>query len=228
MSRKEAKKAKRNSTLVFASMSIFLMVAPALASSYFGIGVFTVLSQSMKPYMAAGDGIVTNVVLARDVHIGDVVLVQNPKSFEQVSHRVVEVKTTDNTQYTITTKGDANPAADTPALTFNADASLRRVVSVVPKVGYALNSLSSTVGRVGGIVALIAYLVYLMRKMRKSNVEMEETSNISTQESDIATHVEHLVKEHLKSLDKTIAPSEPLLSGGPVPVTSNSGERPYL
>ncbi len=228
MPRKEAKKAKRNSTVVFASISIFLMVAPALASSYFGIGVFTVLSQSMKPYMAAGDGIVTNVVQARNVNTGDVVLVQNPKSFEQVSHRVVEVKTTDNTQYTITTKGDANPAVDTPSLTFNADASLRRVVTVVPKVGFVLNSLSSTVGRVGGVVALIAYLVYLMRKVRKQAQKEEEVLITSTDEVDIASRIELLVKEHLKSLDKTIAPSEPLLSGGPVPVASHSGDRPYL
>jgi len=228
MSGNSVKKANFNTTVVLVSISIFLMVAPALASSYFGFGVFTVLSQSMKPYMSAGDAIVTGVVLARDVKTGDVVLVRNPKSFEQVSHRVVQVNTTDNTQYTIITKGDANPAVDTPALTFNAEAPLRRVVTVVPKVGYVLNSLSSTAGRVGGVGALIGYVAFLVLKVRrKSKAEQSNQVNFAD-DSDIATRVELLVNAHLKSLEGVGTTAGSFGSGGPIQTGAAIGERTFL
>ena len=190
--------------MAFASITIFLMVAPALASAYFGFGIFTVMSQSMKPYMSAGDEILTDVVSAHDVQIGDVILFVDPDNLEQIAHRVIKSETIDNKHYTITTKGDSNPSLDTPSITFHTNAPVRRVIGVVPKVGYFLDAVSSTATKTVGSIGLIAYLVFLIRKSRKDT----EPAGISgaLAEHEIAKRVEQLVKEHLKSMPATYTP----------------------
>ena len=195
------------STIAFASISIFLMVAPALATAYFGLGIFTVMSESMKPYMAAGDEIVTDVVSAHEVQVGDVILFVNPDNLEQIAHRVVKTTTPDNQVYTISTQGDANPAVDTPALTYNTNAPIRRVITVVPKIGFVLDVISSTATKTAGSVALIGYLVYLIRKTRR-NVEAAKPSVAGTlSDAEIAARVESLVREHLSSTSSTFVPA---------------------
>ena len=204
MPRKSATNKTFRSTIAFASITIFLMVAPALASAYFGFGIFTVMSQSMKPYMSAGDEILTDVVSAHDVRVGDVILFINPDNLEQIAHRVIKSETIDNKSYTITTKGDSNPSLDTPSLTFNTNAPVRRVIGVVPKVGYFLDAVSSTATKTVGSIGLIAYLVFLIRKSRRDS----EPAGISGAlvEHEIAKRVEQLVKEHLKSMPVTHTP----------------------
>lgn len=197
MPRKTVSKKTFRSTIGFASITIFLMVAPALASSYFGFGIFTVMSQSMKPYMSAGDEILTDVVTAHDVKIGDVILFVNPDNLEQVAHRVTNSATIDKQSYTITTKGDSNPAVDTPSLTFNTNAPIRRVIGVVPGVGYFLDAVSSTATKTGGSIALIGYLIYLIRKSRRDDEPVLASGALA--EDEIAKRVEQLVKEHLKT-----------------------------
>ncbi len=205
MPRKSVSKKTFRSTMGFASITIFLMVAPALASSYFGLGIFTVMSQSMKPYMSAGDEILTDVVTAHDVKIGDVILYVNPDTLEQVAHRVTKSETLDNQSYTITTKGDSNPAVDTPSLTFNTNAPLRRVIGVIPGAGYILNKVSSTATKTGGTIALIGYLVYIIRKTRRDEEPVSASGALA--EDEIAKRVEQLVKEHLKSMPATNSPA---------------------
>jgi len=206
MPRKSATNTKTfRSTIGFASITIFLMVAPALASAYFGFGIFTVMSQSMKPYMSAGDEILTDVVSAHDVQTGDVILFINPDNLEQIAHRVIKSTTIDNQSYTITTKGDSNPAVDTPTLTYNANAPIRRVIAVVPVVGYFLDAVSSTATKTVGSVGLIAYLAFLIRKSRKD--AEPELAPLALAEDEIAKRVEQLVKEHLKSMPATNTPT---------------------
>jgi signal peptidase I len=201
MPRKSATNKTFRSTIAFASITIFLMVAPALASAYFGFGIFTVMSQSMKPYMSAGDEILTDVVSARDVKTGDVILFINPNNLEQIAHRVIKSATIDNKSYTITTKGDSNPAVDTPTLTYNANAPIRRVIAVIPVVGYFLDAVSSTATKTVGSIGLIGYLVFLIRKSRQD--AEPELAPGTLAEEEITKRVEQLVKEHLKSVSVT-------------------------
>jgi signal peptidase I len=204
MPRKSATNKTFRSTIAFASITIFLMVAPALASAYFGFGIFTVMSQSMKPYMSAGDEILTDVVSAHDVQIGDVILFVNPDNLEQIAHRVIKSETIDNKHYTITTKGDSNPALDTPSITFHTNAPIRRVIGVVPGVGYFLDAISSTATKTVGSIGLIGYLVFLIRKSRKDAEPVLVPSDQT--EKEITKRVEQLVKEHLTSMPATYTP----------------------
>jgi len=204
MPRKSATNKTFRSTIVFASITIFLMVVPALASAYFGFGIFTVMSQSMKPYMSAGDEILTDVVSAHDVKTGDVILFINPDNLEQNAHRVIKSTTNDSQHYIFTTKGDSNPAVDTPTLTYHTNAPIRRVIAVVPAVGYFLDAVSSTATKTVGSIGLIGYLVFLIRKSRKD--AEPELAPLALAEEEITKRVEQLVKEHLKSMPATYTP----------------------
>ena len=195
------------STIAFASISIFLMVAPALATAYFGLGFFTVASDSMKPYMASGDEIVTDVIVANEVQVGDVILFVNPENLEQTAHRVVQTNTTDNQIYTITTQGDANPTVDSPALNFNTNTPIRRGITVVPKIGFVLDAVSSTATKTGGSVALIAYLIYVILKTRRKVEAAKPTVTGTLTDAEIALRVENLVREHLSSTSSTYVPA---------------------
>ena len=200
MARRSVNKKTVRTTIAFASITIFLMVAPALASAYFGAGLYTVMSQSMKPHMSAGDAIITDVVSAHDVRVGDIVLTTNPDNMKQVAHRVVQNSTIDNIHYTITTKGDSNPQVDMPALTFHSNAPLRKVIAVVPKVGYALDLISSTITKTAGSLALIAYLIYLVRKTRRTVELNAQELNSLTSDEEINVKVQQLVQEHLTKI----------------------------
>jgi len=209
MPRKSATNKTFRSTIAFASITIFLMVVPALASAYFGFGIFTVMSQSMKPYMSAGDEILTDVVSAHDVKTGDVILFINPDNLEQIAHRVIKSTTNDSQHYIITTKGDSNPAVDTPTLTYHTNAPIRRVIAVVPAVGYFLDAVSSTATKTVGSIGLIGYLVFLIRKSRRDAEPVHVPGALA--EDEITKRVEQLVKEHLKSMPATYTPPAPNL-----------------
>ncbi len=234
MARRSVNKKTVRVTIAFTTLTIFLMVAPALASAYFGFNIYTVMSGSMRPYMHPGDEILTDVVSAHDVHVGEVILAVNPDNFEQVAHRIVNISTTDNVHYTITTKGDENPIADTPALTFHTNAPIRKVVGVIPKVGYVLDAISSTATKTAGSIFLIGYLVYLIRKTR------ETVKPALATDEEIAKKVEALVQNHLQSLaasgfpqsKNVAAPQTPEITSsvhyGVSPVITTSHKDVYL
>lgn len=205
------------STIAFASISIMTMLVPALVAVYLGLGIFTVTSDSMKPYMAAGDGIVTGTVLARDVQVGDVILFVNPDSLEQTSHRVVE-RMNDNRNFILTTKGDANPAVDSPALSFNADAQIQKVIIAVPKIGFVLDGMSSTSTKTIGFVVVIAYLFYAIRKARRKVEAAKPAGGVTLTDAEIAERVEDLVRERLSLIAPTYIPAT---TSSPTPNQNN-------
>jgi signal peptidase I len=205
-SKTENGSATLRSTVAFAAISMISMLVPALVAVYFGLGIFTVTSDSMKPYMAAGDGIITGTVLVRDIQVGDVILFVNPDNLEQTSHRVVQTMR-DNRNFVITTKGDANPAVDSPAISVNADSRIQKVIIAVPKIGFVLDGISSTATKTGGAVVVIAYLVYAIRKARRKVEAAKPTAVAALTDAEIAERVENLVREHLSSIAGAYVPT---------------------
>lgn len=96
----------------------------------------TVLSGSMQPTINPGDVIVVVPTGSDNVRPGDIVTFQLPDGNGTVTHRVTSVERRDG-KLNVNTKGDANEAADTQAVTFVDDTAWRTKL-VIPKVGYAL------------------------------------------------------------------------------------------
>ena len=153
---------------LFVISFILVLISPALLTTYFGLSVHTIMSGSMKPTMKPGDEIIADVVPANQIHVGDVVLYLNPQSWAMTAHRVIK-KTQDGQGVKLTMKGDANPIAD-PEVGFAAVQPVRKVIYTVPRVGYLLNSLSSTLVKGFGVMIFILIGLTLYFKTRRQEL----------------------------------------------------------
>lgn len=79
-----------------------------------GYSPMVVLSDSMFPYIEAGDLIICKQADPENVKVGDVISFFDPASNENsvVTHRVVEIQTQDDGSLAWVTRGDANNADD--------------------------------------------------------------------------------------------------------------------
>ena len=139
-----------------------------------GIGASVVLSGSMEPALSVGDLLVIREAKAYDT--GDIVVYQSGSM--AVVHRIVEM-----TEETVTTRGDANNAPDTPV---PLDALKGRVVLVIPLLGYAVWTLKSPVGI---LVAIIAAILLMEASFR------DERKKAASEQDAIKEEIRRLMKE---------------------------------
>lgn len=119
-----------------------LLVA-ALTALAAGIAVFTlhlqlrpVLSGSMRPGYQPGDLAVVRPVDAAELGVGDVIVYHPPGQAEEaVMHRIASLER-EAEDIWITTKGDANDAADPWGRARLRGDTAYRVIAVIPKAGY--------------------------------------------------------------------------------------------
>ena len=126
----------------------------------FGFGAAVVLSGSMEPEMSQGDLII--VKEADKFEVNDVVVYQDGMGL--VVHRVVDIDGD-----TVTTKGDANNAADEP---IDKTAVKGTVSCSVPFLGNVVTFLKSKIGTVCIIIAAIA-LVEISRRRERQEYDDE-------------------------------------------------------
>ena len=150
MARKKWARALNIAFVVSASLALVL---PAIASSYFGISIHKVTSNSMYPVMNSGDMFLAKITTAQQIKTGDIVLLMNPKTWDIQSHRVIEKNYRGETIELIT-KGDANVQADDPYV-IGLNTAVRTVSVIVPKFGYVLNALSTKEAKLIGLVLLV-------------------------------------------------------------------------
>lgn len=114
----------------FAWTVFLVLVAVAVAPRVLPVRTLAVMSGSMAPSLPVG-GLALAVPVAPDrVEVGDIITFDHPRlPGKLVSHRVVAIDAGGR----LTTKGDANPAAD--AWSVQADRSGWKVVGAVPFLG---------------------------------------------------------------------------------------------
>ncbi len=120
-------------------LTALLMVAIAVGTFVFHIGISPVLTGSMRGTFDPGAVVITRPVPVATVAAGDVLVFQPPGHQESYAHRVVSL-TQDGSAQVITTKGDANPAED-PWKAVLSEPTAQQVVFSVPRVGSALVAL---------------------------------------------------------------------------------------
>ena len=113
-----------------AAVGAFALIGPVTGS----YRTTTVLSGSMRPTLDPGDVVIAVPTPSEKVRPGDIVTFQLPDGSGNVTHRVVDVDRSDG-KITVTTKGDANEAADRYDVNFVGDTAWR-TKAVIPKVGY--------------------------------------------------------------------------------------------
>jgi len=150
---------------LFAALFI---AAPSVAHSQFGIGFSPILTGSMRPYAQPGDLFVTKTTQASKLKVGDIILVTSQSTGVFYSHRIVSIAKVSNS-LRITTKGDANSAAEATPYAVSPNELVPRNIARVKWIGRPLVYLSSVQGRQAALILivianLIALVMFLFRK----------------------------------------------------------------
>ncbi len=147
----------------------------------FGYGASVVLSGSMEPEFSKGDLII--VAEADSYSKGDVVVFYD--GTDLVVHRII-----DESDDTVTTKGDANNVEDAP---IDRSAIKGKVLFHVDKLGTAVDFIKTPVGTILIIVLAIA-LVEVPRRRKKEEDDEEKQK--------ILDEIKRLKEEQLHDAEK--------------------------
>ena len=132
----------------------------------FGVGLATVKTGSMSPAITPGDLLVVNQLTEDQTPaVGDVVVYQDP-ALGLVVHRVVALD-----GELVTTRGDANNAADVP---FDCSLVIGRVVAVVPLLGYVANALKTPAGLFACLAAALLLTELPLRHQQQTDEQERE------------------------------------------------------
>jgi signal peptidase I len=87
------------------------VAAFALGGLVLHMGISPVLTGSMQPAYSPGDAVITRPVDVHSLHKGDIAVFVPPGESAPYAHRISGITEKDG-HVVVTTKGDANPAAD--------------------------------------------------------------------------------------------------------------------
>lgn len=148
---------------VAAGVNVFALNASRLAGNAvpmpFGIGASVVLSGSMEPALSVGDLLIVRE--QENYEVGSIVVYQSGTM--PVVHRIVEISGDE-----VTTRGDANNAADRP---IPMSAVKGEVFAVIPWVGNLIWALKSPIATA---VMLAAALLLIEWSFHVGKSEQEE------------------------------------------------------
>lgn len=132
-------------------------IAWTVAMFAFALTPLVFTSGSMSPEIKAGDLAFARTIDADQIHTGDIVSVENDKGV-RITHRVVTVDPTDDGAV-LSLKGDANATPDAEAYNVT---TVERVWFSVPKAGYVVNAVGSSIGMfIGGLfVAAVLFMAF--------------------------------------------------------------------
>ena len=120
----------------------FASVAAATITVNNKLALQTVTSNSMEPYMQAGDILLTRQVSTDSVRLQDVVVLPIPESRDlRYTHRIIDLEK-EAGNIVIKTKGDANPIPDEWSLEITSE-QIPKVIAVIPSAPV----LDSPIGR---------------------------------------------------------------------------------
>jgi signal peptidase I len=133
-------------TLAAVVILVGLLIATVVIPAIQGSTCFLiVLSGSMAPSMNPGDIVISNHIDPKDVHLNDVITfiyADYPKKF--ITHRVVNVASSEAGMIQYQTKGDANKEPD--GRWVQSQEVVGKVTFVIPYLGYVSNFAKSKLG----------------------------------------------------------------------------------
>lgn len=172
--------------LILLIYNIFLVISSGLNQNepkeIFGYKAYIIVTDSMKPNINTGD----IVVIKKDeseLKIGSVITYKNKN--ELVTHRIVQIKETDNEKAYIT-KGDNNNVEDAEKV--YAEQIEGNVVVTIPYLGNIILILKNRVFDIILVTIIFAIYIYIIRvedkkitRRKKKKIEDEKFKNDSNQ-----------------------------------------------
>jgi signal peptidase I len=103
--------ALRTAQIVVTVAALSAVAAFAVGGLVLHMGISPVLTGSMRPGFSPGDAVITRPVDVHSLHKGDIAVFVPPGQSAPYAHRIASI-TEKGGHVVVTTKGDANPAAD--------------------------------------------------------------------------------------------------------------------
>jgi signal peptidase I len=149
-----------------------LGMATAIAGSVLvlHLGIYAVLTGSMRPAYPPGAAVITKPVSVHKLRPGMVVLFVPPGEHVAFAHRITSVVNS-SADPIITTKGDANKAPDAWHARIDS-ATIPQVVGTVPWIGNLMARLSSArlvIITLGGLCAAIFGALWIVHPRRRTS-----------------------------------------------------------
>ena len=148
------------------ALTVLLLVLPRVA----GYRTYVVTGRSMTGTISIGSLVYSHPVPVPSLRVGDIITFVPPDIDENVTHRIVGLRTASDGTLRISTKGDAVSNRD-PWQVKPTTAALPREVMAIPYLGYLAAVLSLRLVRVMlfALPAMVAAMVVLVRLWRESD-----------------------------------------------------------
>ena len=127
-----------------------------------------VLSGSMRPGIQPGDLAVVQPVRVSKLRVGDVIAYLPPGRTTPVMHRIVSINA-----HGMVTKGDANPVADPWGRARARQASVDRLVAVLPEAGWLATVREQAMAGIGVALLVILLLTVVWRSDRTTGASAD-------------------------------------------------------
>ncbi len=164
---------KESNNILFGVVTFLALFLPVVLHAVLGIAFSPVLSNSMKPGMSAGDLLITKEVPAKQLKVGDIVILRNGVSYDLFSHRIVSIKL-NGSEMDIVTKGDANPVADAGIAKVNPRAMIPKAITRAPWLGRPIVYFSNHKGNlIGGFLLIVGLAFGLLRFLARRSLKAE-------------------------------------------------------
>jgi signal peptidase I len=169
------------------TLTVLLLVLPRVA----GYRTYVVTGRSMTGTISIGSLVYSDPVPVQTLRVGDIITFVPPNIDENVTHRIVGLRTASDGTLRINTKGDAVPNKDPWQIT-PTTAELPREVMAIPYLGYVIAMLSLRLVRVMlfALPAMLAALVVLARLWRESGEAPAAETSAASASSPPATQAD--------------------------------------
>jgi len=139
---------------------------PSGAKEIFGYKAYIITTDSMKPTIKRGDVIIVDPVAEGKLMLDDIITIK--KAGEIITHRIVEIKSEEQTEYI--TKGDNNAIQDSETVTYGQIQG--KEVLRIPFLGSIILMLQNKIYiiLIGTMIIIVCYITikkYKKKKMRR-------------------------------------------------------------
>jgi signal peptidase len=161
-------------SFVFGAVVILGLSGPLILSSTMGLGFTNVLTGSMTPTLNPGDLVITKLVPASEIEVGDLLSLVEPESYQKFMHRVTSIEVNEGNILFIT-KGDSNPLEDFEATVVSPASFVPKHINQISSLGSLLGFISTPAGTLlltGILIISIGGLLLVGRKKNNNQKEI--------------------------------------------------------
>lgn len=200
-----SKVSRKARTIAFLALAFCAALIPAILTGQYGFGFSPVLTGSMAPTAQPGDLLITRLVSASSLQVGDIIAINNQITGTYYSHRIHEMRMV-NGAIRIITKGDSNESPDRDPFMVSPVSEVSKTIKVIPKIGEPMVYMNTVQGRQSAATFLVLsnilalFLVLFRKKIFTSTTPERVYKELYTEERRNSAQYRELIDNLQESL----------------------------